>query len=118
CHLEISIMPDTLSLHAIHNRRPGWYRGDFHCHTLYSDGVLTPPELAALAKSEGLDFFAITDHNTVNAYPHFDAPAELLIIPGIEVTFEEGHFNVFGVDGDQDWLRSICQGQISLRALP
>ena len=39
-------MPDTLSLHAIHNPRPGWYRGDFHCHTLYSDGVLTPPELA------------------------------------------------------------------------
>ena len=107
-----------LSLTAILNPRPGWYRGDFHAHTDFSDGVLPPPRLAALARAEGLDFFAITDHNSLRAYPHFDGDGVLLIIPGIEVTFKEGHFNVFGIDRDLDWLQHICTGQIALSALP
>lgn len=107
-----------LSLTDILNPRPGWYRGDFHAHTDFSDGVLPPPRLAALARAEGLDFFAITDHNTVSAYPHFGADAGLLIIPGIEVTFKEGHFNVFGIDRDLEWLQHVCAGQITLSALP
>ncbi len=97
----------SLSLTQVFNPRPGWYRGDFHCHTNHSDGVLTPPQLLEVAKAEGLDFFAITDHNSVGAYPHFGETGNLLIIPGAEVTYKGGHFNVFGLDADYDWLKQM-----------
>jgi hypothetical protein len=94
----------TLSLSQVFNAQPGWYRGDFHCHTHHSDGVLSPAELLALAQAEGLDFFTITDHNTVGAYDHFGS--ELLVIPGLEVTYKRGHYNVLGVDARHlDWLQ-------------
>jgi len=111
-------MARLLSLTEIHNPGAGWYRGDFHAHTHFSDGVLSAPELAALAKAEGLDFFAITDHNTLKAFPNFGAHAGLLIIPGIEVTFKQGHFNVFGVDREFEWLDAVCAGPLALSALP
>ena len=111
-------MPSPLSMTEIHNPRAGWYRGDFHAHTHFSDGVLSAPELAALAQRERLDFFAITDHNTVKAYSNFGEHAGLLIIPGIEVTFKAGHFNVFGVDREFEWLRAVCAGPRALTALP
>jgi hypothetical protein len=100
---------------------PGWYRGDLHMHTAHSDGscssrrmqrVPCPLYLTAKAASErGLDFIAITDHNTVS---HADAMRELqpyyddlLLIPGREVTTFQGHANLFGtvamLDFRADW---------------
>jgi hypothetical protein len=106
---------------------PGWYRGDLHMHTAHSDGsclsrrqqrVPCPVFLTAKAASErGLDFIAITDHNTTShadpmreLQPYFD---DLLLIPGREITTFQGHANLFGsvamldfrVDSDEvpDW---------------
>ncbi|GAB4422517.1 MAG: hypothetical protein Kow0031_00330 [Anaerolineae bacterium] len=101
-------MLTQLSMTRVVNPRPGWYRGEFHAHTNFSDGVHPPPELAELARAAGLDFFAITDHNTVEAFPHFGDTPNLLIIPGIEITMKEGHYNVFGLDGQFDWLPAVC----------
>ncbi len=87
-----------------------WYRGDLHMHTGHSDGtcpsssgVSVPCPLfrtAEVATADGLDFIAITDHNTVSQYgderelqPYFD---KLLLIPGREITTFDGHANVFG----------------------
>ena len=91
-------------------QEPGWYRGDLHMHTAHSDGsclsqrqqrVPCPVFLTARTASErGLDFIAITDHNTVSQaasirelQPYFDA---LLLLPGREITTFEGHANLFG----------------------
>jgi hypothetical protein len=101
-----------LSLSKVWNAQPGWYRGDFHTHTTASDGKYSPEELAALAREQGLDFFAITDHNTLNAYPLFGDDPGLLIIPGVEVTLDIGHWNVFGIPGWQDWMEGICGDHI------
>lgn len=97
----------ALSLTKVFNPQPGWYRGDFHCHTHYSDGVLAPAELLALARAEGLDFFTITDHNTCGAYEHF--ADDLLVIPGLEVTYKRGHYNVLGVDqqAGAEWIKQV-----------
>ncbi len=99
-----------LSMTRVFNPQPGWYRGDFHCHTHHSDGVLSPPELLALAREEGLDFFTITDHNTCGAYEHF--AADLLVIPGMEVTYKRGHYNVLGVDpmAGAEWIKQLGRG--------
>jgi hypothetical protein len=94
-----------------------WYRGDLHMHTGHSDGscksqsgqkVPCPLFLTVqAAAARGLDFIAITDHNTDSQYaderelqPYFD---HLLLIPGREMTTFHGHFNVFGVTQFIDW---------------
>ncbi len=78
---------------------PGWVRGDIHCHSLYSDGDSWPEEVAIAAARAGLDFLAITDHNSAMR-PHLrPSPGFPLLIPGIEVTTYGGHWNVWGVDG-------------------
>ena len=41
--------------------------GDLHCHTTLSDGSLGIEEVIAQAKRVGLDFLAITDHDTLSS---------------------------------------------------
>ena len=57
-----------------------WRAGDLHAHTVHSDGGLTVPELVALAAERGLDFLAVTDHNTVShhavSYTHLTLPTK------------------------------------------
>lgn len=78
-----------------------WFRGDFHSHTVHSDGYNTIDEYVVEARRLGLDFLAITDHNTSS---HFEEialwPARdgVLLIPGEEVTTFRGHANVWGLD--------------------
>lgn len=38
--------------------------GDFHCHTIHSDGFDTPDAVRRAAMRLGLDFIAVTDHNS------------------------------------------------------
>lgn len=43
--------------------RPGhWLKGGFHCHSLQSDGGLSPAETVACYKTEGFQVLGITDH--------------------------------------------------------
>lgn len=104
---------NTLSLIKVLDPRPGWYRGDFHLHTTCSDGHHPPAKLAQLAKDEGLDFIAATDHNAIDSFSEFGADPALLVIPGIEVTVTDGHWNVFGVTEMQEWLEKVCVGRMS-----
>jgi hypothetical protein len=49
-------------------RGRGWYRGDCHVHSARSNGgELTPARLAS-ARMSGLDFIAITEHNTADTH--------------------------------------------------
>ena len=100
----------ALDLYHVTNPAAGWYGGDFHMHTHHSDGELTPPQLAELARREGMDFLTITDHNTLDAYPHFGTQDGLCIIPGLEVTYRAGHYNVFGITQPERWQEKVTQG--------
>jgi len=85
-----------------------WYRGDFHAHTTASwDGYHTLAELAAVARAEKLDFFAVTDHNSVAALAEIADISGILVLPGIEVTTKRGHLNVFGMAGELDWMDGL-----------
>ncbi|ABW68157.1 histidinol phosphate phosphatase domain-containing protein [Desulfosudis oleivorans] len=70
---------------------------DLHMHTIFSDGVLIPSELARRAEHKGLAAIAITDHgdssNIDFILPRIVDVAEELnnvlaiqVIPGIEIT--------------------------------
>jgi hypothetical protein len=81
-----------------------WLAGDLHTHTVHSDGALTVPELASFASLRGLDFIAITDHNTVSHHAELPGAAArygITLIPGQEITTAEGHA---GALGDVGWI--------------
>ncbi len=107
-------MASDLSITKVFNPAPGWYQGDFHAHTTASDGHHSPPEFARLAVEQGLDFIAVTDHNSIAAFSQFGEDPGLLILPGVEITLKEGHWNVFGMPGWQEWMENICTGEIRL----
>ncbi|TQR16278.1 CehA/McbA family metallohydrolase [Psychrobacillus soli] len=73
-----------------------WYKGDFHTHTIYSDGQMTREENMASAKNQQLDFFVATDHNIVPTSWVNDT--SVLVLPGIEVTAPLGHFNILNTN--------------------
>jgi hypothetical protein len=90
--------------------KPGWYRGDLHMHSGNSDGKCKAQSGKSIpcpvyrtvetAAARGLDFIALSDHNTT---AHYNALRELqgafdqlLLVPGREVTTFWGHSNVFG----------------------
>ncbi|MEU9011006.1 CehA/McbA family metallohydrolase [Streptomyces sp. NPDC048479] len=81
-------------------RGRAWYRGDCHLHSWYSDGKRTPAEIAALARSAGLDFINTSEHNTHSAHAHWadQAGDDLLILMGEEVTTRNGHVVALGTD--------------------
>ena len=39
---------------------------DLHCHSVVSDGTLTPEALAERAKANGVDLWARTDHDEID----------------------------------------------------
>lgn len=84
------------------------YNIDLHCHSFFSgDGVSSPEALIASAKKRGLHGFALTDHNTCDGARYLvdkglmredGQPVDnFLVIPGVEVTTEEGHLLCLGV---------------------
>lgn len=83
-----------------------WFAGDCHAHSLHSDGALSLPQLAACAAGRGLDFLAVTDHNTVSHHPHLagvGAAYGISLLPGQEVTTARGHANAYGRIGWVDF---------------
>jgi hypothetical protein len=91
--------PPRRELPAVDGLR--WLAGDLHTHSVHSDGALTVAELACLARANGLDFLAVTDHNTVSQ--HLDLPgaaahADIVLLRGQELTTDRGHANCLGGD--------------------
>jgi len=81
----------------------GWVRGDLHCHSRRSDGDASPAEMLRAAAAAGLDFLAITDHNSPPDSSVLGPVGGPVVIPGIEVTTYGGHWNVWGTTGWYDF---------------
>lgn len=61
---------------------------DLHTHSTASDGALAPAALLELARDEGVDVIAITDHDTLDAYAAIaaTAPSGLQLVTGVELS--------------------------------
>jgi predicted metal-dependent phosphoesterase TrpH len=83
------------------------YHGDLHSHTSYSDGVGTPGDAYQMARANGLDFFALTDHSslmdatkwsdTLDQAMAATQDGKFVALRGFEWG-GNGHINVFGTD--------------------
>ncbi len=85
---------------------------DLHCHSVVSDGTLTPEALAERAAANGVELWALTDHDEVGGQHRALAAARaqgLKYLTGTEisVTFagQTVHIVGLGFDPDDDTLR-------------
>jgi predicted metal-dependent phosphoesterase TrpH len=84
---------------------------DLHCHSVVSDGTLTPEALAQRASANGVELWALTDHDEVGGQARAAVAAEALgmkYLTGVEisVTFlgQTVHILGFGFDADNTQL--------------
>ena len=75
---------------------------DLHSHTwpASDDSVLDPDQLIERSKAAGIDAVCLTEHNTFWDPARVDALSRkhgILVLPGCEVTTDEGHMLVFGL---------------------
>ena len=64
---------------------------DFHCHSTVSDGLLSPAAVAARAAANGVDCWALTDHDALGGLPEAEATATELgmrFVNGVEISIE------------------------------
>ena len=92
-------MPDFISTSILN--------ADLHCHSVVSDGTLTPEVLAARAKANGVELWALTDHDEIGGQHRAAAAAKangLKYLTGTEisVTFAGETVHIVGLGFDPD----------------
>ena len=75
---------------------------DLHCHSVLSDGTLMPEELATRAKAQGVELWALTDHDEIGGQSRAAAAAAacgLDYLTGVEisVTFLQQTVHIVGL---------------------
>lgn len=79
------------------------YVVDYHIHSCYSDGTMTPVELVRKYKDAEYDIISITDHDGIGGLKEASIAAEALkikFIPGVEISTEH-HFEGEGEEGPE-----------------
>ena len=87
---------------------------DLHCHSVVSDGTLTPEALAERAASHGVELWALTDHDEIGGQARAAAAAKAVgmrYITGVEisVTFLGKTVHIVGLGINTD-NADLCEG--------
>jgi predicted metal-dependent phosphoesterase TrpH len=87
---------------------------DLHCHSVVSDGTLTPEALAERAASHGVELWALTDHDEIGGQARAAAAAKAVgmrYVTGVEisVTFLGKTVHIVGLGMDTD-NAVLCEG--------
>ena len=97
---------------------------DLHNHSYYSDGVLSPTKVVRLAKEQGCDMFALTDHDTVDGLAEAELEASKLgmqFVPGVEVSAMWSNMTIhilgLGVDAENEVLQAGLKQHQDFRQL-
>jgi predicted metal-dependent phosphoesterase TrpH len=90
---------------------PRRLNADLHCHSSRSDGVLEPAELARRAHANGVELFALTDHDELGGLAEASRVAAALgmrFVAGVEISVtwagETVHVLGLGIDPDDGTL--------------
>jgi predicted metal-dependent phosphoesterase TrpH len=96
---------------------------DLHCHTHFSDGMLSPEAVIARAKERGVAVLAITDHDTIAALGIAQKAAQesgITLISGIEFSSQWGrggvHIVGLGIDVNSPALIAAIELQEQARS--
>ncbi len=73
---------------------------NLHNHSTYSDGTLAPKALALEAARAGIEYFSLTDHDTIDGWPEMGLELEkagIKYCSGVEIsTREKGNLHILG----------------------
>lgn len=98
---------------------PHLVNADLHCHSSISDGTLPPEEVAQRAKRNGVDLWALTDHDEIGGQARARAMANQLgmgYLTGTEISVSFLHKTVHIVGlGFDDEHPGIVQGLADTR---
>ena len=80
---------------------------DLHCHSVVSDGTLTPEALAERASAKGVELWALTDHDEIGGQARAASAAKacgMRYLTGVEisVTFLHQTVHIVGLGFDAD----------------
>lgn len=97
-----------------------YLNADLHCHSVVSDGTLTPEDLAARAKANGVELWSLTDHDEIGGQHRAAAAARsqgMAYLTGTEisVTFAGNTVHIVGLGFDPD-NTALAQGLAATRA--
>jgi predicted metal-dependent phosphoesterase TrpH len=89
----------------VRNDFKAYLNADLHCHSVVSDGTLTPEELALRAKTNGVELWALTDHDEIGGQARAAAAAAangMAYLTGVEisVTFANETVHIVGLGFD------------------
>ncbi len=92
---------------------------DLHCHSNVSDGTLTPTAVAERAKANGVDIWALTDHDGIDGIAEARAAAaalDLRYVPGVEIsiTWASQTIHIIGLQIDET-NPQLVQGLVATR---
>jgi predicted metal-dependent phosphoesterase TrpH len=95
------------------------FNADLHCHSTVSDGTLSPEALAERARANGVELWALTDHDEVSGQQRARDAALAQGLPhltGVEisVTFAGETVHIIGLGFDHR-NETLCQGLASTR---
>jgi len=98
----LPVLPQASYAAPVLEQTRRWYKGDFHVHSIQSgDATATFDQIITLARSRGLDFANISDHNTVAQHALLAAiqpdHPDFLFLRGAEITTYSGHGNAVGI---------------------
>ncbi|CAN5442374.1 PHP domain-containing protein [soil metagenome] len=96
---RLRTIPTVTSPHRIN--------ADLHCHSCVSDGTLQPEELAARAQANGVQLWALTDHDEIGGQHRAQQAAariglDYLSGTEISVTFADVTVHIVGLGFDPD----------------
>ena len=96
---------------------------DLHCHSIVSDGLMTPSDVVRRAHANGVELLALTDHDETGGLAEARAMAIELGVPfvnGVEISISWGddqtvHIIGLGIDAENqallDGLHSVRSGR-------
>ena len=97
----LAVLPKALWSPAVLSAERRWYKGDFHVHSTQSgDAKATLQDDIDLAHARGLDFFNLSDHNTIAQHALVAAQQAswpVLVLRSSEITTYSGHGNGVGI---------------------
>jgi predicted metal-dependent phosphoesterase TrpH len=104
---------------ASYNRGVNLLNADLHCHSVVSDGTLQPEALAARAKANGVELWALTDHDEIDGQQRARDAARAIgldTLSGTEisVSFAGITVHIVGLGFDTDDA-ALCNGLVATR---
>ena len=99
-------------------------KADLHCHSIYSDGTLTPAEVVDLAVGNNVELFALTDHDSIQGLQEARARCEmhgLTMINGVEVSVTWCGYTIhivgLNIDVDHAAINDLLDNNATCRSI-